>query len=262
MRKLILFALALVLTGVLVSFKCVARAATETELRVAVAADLAPAIPEIAAAYAKLHPEVQILTSIGSSVQLRQQIESGAPFDVFLSADREQPQALVEAGKAIGPPTLYALGQLVIVSKAHIKDVHALTSAGVKKIAIANPAHAPYGRAAMAALKSARIWDAVQAKIVYGENVAQTAQFILSGNVDAALVSATAASSAKQFHVHAVDEDLYPKILQAGVVVSDTAHIEQAREFLEFMESATVRRLLTAHGLQIPNSKNANSTHR
>jgi molybdate transport system substrate-binding protein len=227
-------------------------AAQSGRLRVAAAADLAPAMNELKQEFEHSHQNATLSYSIGSSVQLEQQIENGAPFDVFLSADRDQPQKLVDRGLAHAL-FIYAQGSLVILTRRpELQNLQALRSA--KRIAIANPEHAPYGRAAVEALKSAKLYDAVQSKLVQGENVAQAAQFVLSGNADAGLVSATAKPKSGKFHVYPVDPSLYSAIRQGAVLTNAGAKNWAARDFMEFMRSDGAQRILQAHGLRTPHA--------
>lgn len=225
------------------------------EVRVAAAADLAPSMPELKRAFESEHSGSRIRVSIGSSVSLEMQLENGAPFDVFLSADVEQPRKLINSGKAeAGSYFVYAQGVLALLvprSHAEIWDLRALTSGQVKKIAIANPQHAPYGRAAVAALKAAGLYDVLQSKIVEGENVAQAAQFVISGNADAGIVSLSAKSLAKeQFAAYPVDAGLYPPLRQAAVLMKPGADKPLAKEFIDFLRSEKGRTILQKHGLR------------
>ncbi len=224
------------------------------ELRIAAAADLAPSMPELKTAFERGHPGTHVVDSIGSSVNLRTQIENGAPFDIFLSADTEQPQRLTDEGKAQRADCfVYAQGQLVLLvpaKNAAIRSIEELAASEIRKIAIANPTRAPYGRAALTALRSAGIYDRIKDKIVEGENIAQAAQFVLSGNADAGLVSASAKSIAgADFRAYPVDPTLYPAIRQEAVLLH---HTPAGDAFMAFLESAAAQTILQAHGLKSP----------
>ena len=225
------------------------------QLRVAAAADLAPSMPELKQAFESEHPGSRVTVSIGSSVSLEMQIENGAPFDVFLSADVEQPRKLVDSGKAEAESYfVYAQGILALLvprSHAEISDLRALSSQQVRKIAIANPQHAPYGRAAVAALKSAGLYEVLHSKIVEGENVAQAAQFVISGNADAGIVSMSAKGLAKErFAAYPVDPMLYPPLRQAAVLTKSGAGKPLAKDFLDFLKSQKAQGILQQHGLR------------
>jgi molybdate transport system substrate-binding protein len=237
-----------------IAFSFCALMASAQEVRVAAAADLAPSVDELKRAFESEHSGRRVTFSIGSSVQLEQQIENGAPFEVFLSADTEQPQKLIDHRKADrGTFFIYGNGilTLLVPRTSSVHSIQDLASDQVKKVAIANPAHAPYGRAAVAALKAAQLYERVQPKMVQGENVSQTAQFVISGNADAGLVSMSAKTAAgERFTAYPVDPSLYPPIQQAVVLTNGGAQNPTAREFLQFMHSQSALRILQEHGLQ------------
>jgi len=165
------------------------------ELSVAAAADLSSGLKEMAASYEQ-KTGIRLKLSFGSSGMLAQELQNGAPFDVFLSADMDYPRQLVSAGFADGDTlTQYARGKLVLwtPSDSHLDLQHdgmnVLLDPSVKKVAIANPQHAPYGRIAMAALKHSGLYDRIKDRLVMGENVAQAAQFVESGNAQAGFVA-------------------------------------------------------------------------
>src|SRR5581483_3732290 len=172
------------------------------ELHIAAAADLNFALPEVAKAF-EVQTGSKVLPSFGSSGNLFAQIQSGAPFDVFCSADMEYPRKLATSGHAL-PQTLrqYASGRLVLWVRNESKlnferdGIKTLLDPSIRKIAMANPEHAPYGRAAVAALQKAKLYDQVKEKLVLGENVSQTAQFVTSGNADVGMISLSLAQAA------------------------------------------------------------------
>jgi molybdate transport system substrate-binding protein len=204
---------------------------------------------------------LKVNVSFGSSGNFLAQIKNGAPFDVFLSADIDYPRELERAGLA-EPGTLspYATGSLVLWTRTGLgvdvqRGMDVLLSENVRHIAIANPEHAPYGRAAVAALRGAGIYDKVRAKLVLGENVSQAAQFVQSGNAEAGLIPlslarAPAASGVGQFV--AVPASLYPPIEQAAVVVRASQNKTAARAFLAFLDQPATRTLLATAGFGPP----------
>jgi molybdate transport system substrate-binding protein len=208
---------------------------------------------ELKQAFEAEHHGSTVSISIGSSVNLETQIENGAPFDVFLSADVEQPQKLIHSGKAEANSFfVYAQGILALLvpkKNAEILNLQSLNSERVRKIAIANPEHAPYGRAAVAALKAAKLYDKLQAKIVMGENVAQAAQFVVAGNADAGIVSMSA-KGLEGVVAYPVNPSLYPPIRQGAVLTKAGADNAAAKQFLEFMRSEKAISILQRHGLQ------------
>lgn len=169
-----------------------AGAASAGQLTVAAAADLKFALDEIVATYQKVHPQDRIQVVYGSSGKFHTQIQQGAPYDLYFSADIAYPQALVRDGHALGPVRPYAFGRIVLWSRtrdASRMTLASLADPAIRRIAIANPKHAPYGKRAEEALRAAGLWQQVQPKLVFGENVAQTAQFVQTGNADVGIIA-------------------------------------------------------------------------
>src|ERR1700761_4707922 len=173
--------------------------AQQKQLQLACAADLQPVIPTLAAAYERA-TGVHLVPSFGSSATLAQQLANGAPQDVFLSADTTHPQQLIDSGIALGPPTPYAHGVLVLWARTDSPlqpiSLDTLKSPKLTRLAIANPTHAPYGLAAQQALQHLGLYAPLPPKLAIAENIGQTAQFAESGNAQAGLISLTIASSA------------------------------------------------------------------
>jgi molybdate transport system substrate-binding protein len=231
------------------------------ELTAAAATDLSAALPEIAAKY-KSRTGREVRLTFGASGTLTTQIRNGAPFDIFFSADEEYPKQLIDEGLA-DPKTLYryAAGRLVLwVPNDSTLDIskfgmQALLDPAAKKIAIANPQHAPYGRAAEAALRHFGIYDQVSSRLVLGENVSQAAQFVESGNAQAGLIAlshALAPALKSKGRYWTIPLDAYPTLNQSAVVLTRSKQQEAAREFLEFMRSPEATSLLAAHGFSLP----------
>jgi molybdate transport system substrate-binding protein len=229
-------------------------------VRVAAASDLRFALEEVAAHLARQTPPVLLEATYGSSGNLHAQLRQRAPFDVFLSADIAYPTDLVERGAA-APADLftYALGRLVVwvpnASPLALErdGLRALT--GVRRLAIANPAHAPYGRAAEAALRGATLWDRLQPRIVLGENIAQTAQFVESGAADAGIIArsiAVAPLMRDRGRWWDVPPDAYPPLVQGGVVLSTARSRPGADALRRFLLSDDGRRLLERNGFALP----------
>ena len=238
--------------------------ATAQEITVAAAADMSAALPQLVEAYTKKTGQA-VKLSFGASGNLTNQIRNGAPFDVFFSADEEYPQQLIAEGLA-SKDTLYryAIGRLVLwvpgdspldLSKLGMK---ALLDPSVKKISVANPATAPYGRAAEAALRYFRIYDQVSSRLVVGENVSQAAQFVESGNAQAGLIAlshALAPAMKDKGRYWTVPLDAYPTLNQAAVVLSKSKQQDAARRFLDFLRSPEATSLLTSYGFSLPTEK-------
>jgi molybdate transport system substrate-binding protein len=238
--------------------------AVAQEITVAAASDMSTALPEIVAAYSKKTGRT-VKLSFGASGNLTNQIRNGAPFDVFFSADEGFPQQLIDEGLASGSTLYrYAVGRLVLwvpndstldLSKLGIK---ALLDPAVKKIAIANPTAAPYGRAAAGALRHFGIYDQVADKLVTGENISQAAQFVESGNAQAGLIALSHALSPalkSKGRYWTVPLDSYPTLNQAAVVLSKSKQSSAAREFLEFVRGPEVTALLASHGFSLPETQ-------
>jgi molybdate transport system substrate-binding protein len=230
-------------------------------VRVAAAASLKPALEEVIAAFRGRHPDVSVTATYGASGTFFAQITGGAPFDVFLSADADYPRRLVDQGAA--PPDgffRYATGRLVVwvpADSALPLDADGLKALGgpaVRKLAIANPRHAPYGRAAEAALTRAGVWEAVRDRLVMGESVEQTANALTTGAADAGLLpqSLARAPALAAGRVWAVPADLYPPIEQAGVVLAGAADPAAAARLRAFLTAPDGRAILERHGFDPP----------
>lgn len=225
-------------------------------LTIAAAADLQPVLPRLIAVFEQQTGHT-VRTTFGSSGNFYAQIQNGAPFDVFLSADIAYPRQLDAAGLAErGTLASYAKGSLVIwARRGSGVDIRAgltaLAADATKRIAIANPEHAPYGRAAVAALTRAGLYDRVKQKLVFGENVSQAAQFVQSGNADVGLLPLSLAKSAPLAAAGeylAVPPSLYPPIEQAAIILKTSASKDAAREFLRYLQRADTRELLAQAG--------------
>jgi molybdate transport system substrate-binding protein len=231
-------------------------------LNVAAAADLQFAMQDLAAQFEKMNVATVHVT-YGSSGNFFTQIQNGAPFDLFFSADIDYVRKLDDANLTVsGTSGIYAIGRLVLWTRAEAPvDVtkdgwKALLDPRVEKIAIANPAHAPYGKAAEAALHSAEIYDQVKSKLVFGENISQTAQFVQTGNAQAGLVALSLAVSPgmKGGKRWEVPPDAYPPIEQGAVVLRSSKNQAAARAFLDFVRSASGRETLKRYGFSFPPS--------
>lgn len=232
------------------------------EVRVAAAADLQFTMPVLVAQFEK-QCGTKVAVTYGSSGNFFSQLENGAPFDLFFSADVNYPKKLEAAGLTVpGSLYVYALGRIVIWTPADTKvDVtkrgwDALLASSVQKIAIANPEHAPYGAAAVAALKSAGVYERVKSKIVFGENVSQAAQFVQTGNAQAGILAKSlllspAMQNGKYWEIPASQ---YPAIEQSVVVLKASANVENAAAFLEYVKGPNGQRILNEHGFGLMGS--------
>jgi molybdate transport system substrate-binding protein len=245
----------------LVGLACVTAAFAQTPLRIAAAADLEPVLPPVLAQFQQatgIHAEA----TYQASAVLTTQIQNGAPFDLFLSADLGYPKRLIDAGLAdaagtadSSTPIVYARGTLVLWSRndSHLTpSLDLLRGPDLKRLAIANPDRAPYGRAAVAALTSLKLYDALKPRLVTAENISQTAQFVDSGNADAGLISLTSAMTprlAASGTYFIIPRDLYPPIEQGAVIVSNTQQRAQGHKFLDYLLSAPIQSQLAKSGL-------------
>jgi molybdate transport system substrate-binding protein len=230
------------------------------EISVAAASDLQPAMTEIAARFER-QTGSKMKLSFGSSGNLFAQVQNGAPYDLFFSADVVYPKKL-EATAEIESGSLYqyATGRIVlwVPSDSPIdvsKGLNIVADPAVKRLAIANPAHAPYGRAAQAALRKADLWEKVAPKLVMGENIAQTAEFVQSGNADVGIVALSLAlspSMRNEGRYFEIAQQLYPPLRQAVVILKRAQHKEGAEKFLEFMKTPATKSVLQQYGFAPP----------
>jgi molybdate transport system substrate-binding protein len=236
-----------------------ARALPERPLSVAAAANLKPAMEELARAFEAATPGARVTITAGASGAFFAQIRNGAPFDVFFSADREYPRKLVEAGLG-GPEVVYAIGKLVLWTPAgsavdpEREGLRVLADPAVRRIAIANPAIAPYGRAAVAALESAGVHAATKDRLVFGQSVAQVAQFAASGAADAALIPHSLAlmPALAGGRIFPVPPAAYPRLEQSALVLAGAADRPLGEAFLAFVAGPAGRAILLRSGYDVP----------
>jgi len=227
---------------------------------VAAASDLTYAMKDIAADFEKSNA-CSVRVSYGSSGNFQTQIENGAPFDVFFSADIEYPRKLEAEGLASpGSTYLYGIGKLILWvrndSKLDVsKGLEILRDPSVKKIAIANPLHAPYGRAAEDALRKAGVYDAIKDRLVLGENISQTAEFAESGNADVGMLALSLVLSPAlkdKGRYFQVPDNLYSPIQQGAVVVHASKNQQGAQAFLDYIKTPSETAMLERYGFVLP----------
>ncbi len=227
---------------------------------VAAAANLVYVLEPLNAAFAKVMPECEVRCEVGASGSLVAQIENGAPYDVFLSADTDYPKKLANAGAA-DPKSMkvFARGRLVLWTFSPALELSgvgpAVSSAMVKKLAIANPDTAPYGRAAKEALEHLGLTVLATPKLVFGENVSQTAQYVSSGNADAGFVALSLVLSPKlkdKGRWIEVPTAIYTPILQAGILTNRGGPNPGARKYLEFLLGAEAQDIFARYGYGAP----------
>jgi len=234
-----------------------ARAQTQ-ELTVAAAADLRPALEQIAAGF-QAASGAAVKPIYGSSGNFYQQIQNGAPFDFFFSANADYPKKLESAGLTVlGTYYEYARGKIVLMVPATStldlkRGLSVLLDPAVKKIAVADPSHAPYGQAAVAAMKAEKIYDQVSAKLVTGENISQAASFVLSGAADVGVVALSLALSAgPQVRFTEIPPGDYPPMQQACVVLKSSRNQELAAKFELYLRSEEVKKIFERFGFEVP----------
>jgi molybdate transport system substrate-binding protein len=234
---------------------CARREESSAPLRLAAAADLQFAMRDLGVAFQRDGGGPAPQVSYGSSGNFYSQIRNGAPFDLYLSADADYPRKLLGEGVGVqGSFFTYAIGRIAVwvPAASPLDPATALRGSGIRKLAIANPAHAPYGRAALAALQSMGVYDALQPRFVLGENISQAFEFVRSGAADAGIVAlslAMAPEARGQGRYWAIPMDEYPPIQQGGMIVKDSP---RARAFRAFLTGVQAKGILRQYGFSAP----------
>lgn len=224
-------------------------------LTISAAADLTPAFQEIGRLFEQSNG-TKVIFNFGSTGQLAQQIEQGAPVDLFAAANVSFIEGLEQKNLIIpDTKTLYAQGRITLWTRAdntlRLEQVADLARPEFRKVAIANPEHAPYGLAAREALQAAGVWETVSPKLVYGENISQTLQYAESGNVDAAVVALSLSTQSKGRWV-LIPAEMHKPLNQALAVIKGTQHEPEARRFAAFVNSAEGRAVMRKYGFVLP----------
>ena len=229
-------------------------------ITIAAASDLSFAFREIATEYEHTTGNHVRLT-LGSSGNFYAQIQNGAPFDLYFSADIAYPRKLEEAGLTVpGSLYQYAVGRIVLWAgkDSHLdlsKGLEVLREPAIKKIAIANPKHAPYGRAAVAAMEHFKVYDQVKDKLILGENISQAAQFIESGACDIGIIAlslAMAPAMKSKGTYWEVPAEAHPPLEQGAVILKQSKSPEAARRFLEFIQGPNGQEIMKRYGFILP----------
>jgi molybdate transport system substrate-binding protein len=254
MRSTHPFALSMLLVAVLL----VPAALQARPLTVAAASDLRQAMDALVVAFRAERPDIAVQPIYGSSGKFSAQIENGAPFDLYFSADEAYPERLHALGHAASPPRRYGLGRLVLWepgADGPPPTLAALAEARYRRIAIANPAHAPYGVRAVEALQAAGLHARVERRLVFGENVSQAAQFVASGAADAGIVAyalVLGAGLGRPGRWTLVDDALHAPLWQAFMVTARAADDPRAHAFAGFVEGEAGRAVLARYGFALP----------
>jgi molybdate transport system substrate-binding protein len=223
---------------------------------VAAASDLIPAFEEIGERFND-ETDYRVEFTFGSSGLLAQQVEAGAPIDVYVSADAGYVDDLNDQGLLLGDSiSLYAHGRIVLWSLdarfGAIDDLGDLLDPGIRRVAIGNPDHAPYGRAGKQALESEGIWDEIEPKLVLGSNIRETLQYAETGNVDVAIVALSLALASEDGHWTLLPAEMHLPIDQTLGIVASTEHEDAAREFVRYVTNEAGRETLAKYGFEFP----------
>lgn len=233
--------------------------AAEAQITAAVAANVQFAMEKMRSDF-RQKTGIEVKAVYGSSGKLTTQIRHGAPFDLFISADTEYPDSLYAWKYAATAPKVYAYGKLVLWTTRDIdlsQGLGLLSGASVTQIAIADPRHAPYGREAIKAMQRAGVYEQAKAKMVYGENISQVSQYILSGHADigfnakSVVLADKATSKGKWIEV---DTTLYDRLAQGAIITQygEKHHAALSRQFFDYLESDAARQILSEYGYVLP----------
>lgn len=257
--RIVAFAMA---AGVLLSAASAQDSGRTREVRIAAAADLKFALDAVVLDFERTNRNVRISVTYGSSGNFFAQIQNGAPFDMFFSADIDYARKLADAGLGASSGVfIYGVGRIVVWVPASSgldlekQGIKALLEPSVRKVAIANPKHAPYGRAAEAAMKSLGVYEAVAPRLVLGENIAQAAQFVQSGSADAGIVALSLAVAPQMNDLGRYWEiplEAYPKLEQGGLILKTAKDHDAARAFQDHVLGDSGRETLKRFGFYLP----------
>lgn len=241
-------------------FLMVAASAHAEKITVAAAADLKFALDEIVTGFKKNHPGDEVQVVYGSSGKFHTQIQQGAPYDLYFSADIGYPRELAIKGLAASAVKPYAVGRIVLWSAG--MDAAKMTLANladpkITRIAIANPKHAPYGIRAEEALRSAGLWEKVQSKLVFGENISQTAQYVQSGNAQVGIIALSLVLNPELSRqgYYLIPATMHNPLEQGYIITKQGAGKPLARQFAEYMRSKPARTVMTKYGFVLPGEK-------
>ncbi len=230
--------------------------ASASQIKVAVAANVSFAINDLVSAFNSKYPDVSVAVILGSSGKLNAQIKRGAPFDIFMAANMRYPQDLYDNGLALEPPVVYAQGALALFSVKHrdfSKGIYITKENSISRVAIANPNSAPYGKAAVEALKNAKIYKDVKDKFAYAESISQTVQYAMTAaDIGFIAKSSLFSSKMKKFKKDKnwieVDNNLYTPIKQGAVIIKAAKNLKAAKEFYNFIFSKEAKKVFKRYG--------------
>lgn len=231
------------------------------KITVAAAADLKFAMDEIVAGFNKIYSGNEVQVVYGSSGKFHTQIQQNAPYDLYFSADIGYPRELARQGHAASEVKPYAVGRIVLWSAemdAAKMTLTNLTDPKITKIAIANPKHAPYGKRAEEALRSAGLLEKLQPKLVFGENISQTAQYVQSGNVQVGIIALSLVLNpelSKRGGYYLIPDSMHNPLEQGFIITKRGANKPLAKKFAEYMGSKPARGVMTKYGFVLPGEK-------
>jgi len=229
-------------------------------INIAVAANVSYAIDDIQKEFNKEFPHTKVLVTLGSSGKLTAQIKNGAPYQLFMAANMKYPQALYSDGIAVTKPLIYAQGSLAYLSSKEqdfSQGIKLVENANIAKIAIANPKTAPYGKAAVEAMKNAGVYENVVQKLVYAESISQTVSYAVTA-ADIGFIAKSSLYSPKMLHYKKginwleVDSKLYTPINQGIVILKNAKENGEVKAFYDFMLSSKAQKIMKDFGYLIP----------
>lgn len=238
-----------------------AATAQAEKIAVAAAADLKFAMDEIVSEFKKINSADEVDVIYGSSGKFHTQIQQNAPYDLYFSADIAYPRELAKNGLAASDVTPYAVGRIVLWSAsmdASKMELNNLTDANITRVAIANPKHAPYGKRAEEALRASGLWDKVEPKLIYGENISHTAQFVQTGNAQIGIIALSLALNPElsgKGGYFLIPDNLHEPLEQGYIITKQGADKKLAKRFAEYMSSAPARAVMTKYGFVLPGEK-------
>jgi molybdate transport system substrate-binding protein len=255
MGRTVTYLLLLIIFGITVP------ATAAERITIAAAADLKFAMDEIIAGFKKSQPGMEVEVVYGSSGKFHTQIQQGAPYDLFFSADIGFPRELARRAQAASAVKPYAVGRIVLWSAqldATKMTLDSLVDPKITKIAIANPKHAPYGKRAEEALRGAGLWDKLQTKLVFGENISQTAQYVQTGSAQVGIIALALAVNpelAKNGGHYLIPDNLHNPLEQGFIITRLGADKPLAKKFADYMGSKQARGIMTKYGFVLPGEK-------
>ena len=229
-------------------------------LNIAVAANVSYAIDELIAKFNETNPDTKVQVTLGSSGKLTAQIKNGAPYQIFMAANMKFPEALYKEGVAITKPLVYAQGSLAMLSVKKLdltKGIEVIATSDVEKIAIANPKTAPYGTAAVEAMKNAKLWDIAEKKLVFAESISQTVTYATTATDIGFIAKSSLYSPKMKMYKEGenwvdVDAKLYTPIDQGIVIIKNASENSEAKAFYDFMLSDKAKAIFRKFGYLVP----------